>query len=138
MRHYLLLSFIASGLLMLPACNNDPKQQAFDQERLIGRWEIVSGYRNGKKTETLTGTFFQFAPDGTMKTNLTPTVTEEEYPYKLSGNTISQEGNPAIIYSIDTLTDSLLDLSMTINNFPFKVNLKKAPPREANGEGIMQ
>lgn len=121
------------------ACNNDPKKVDIDENLLVGRWEIETGYRNGKKIETLVGTFFEFSQDGKMKTNLTPTAAPEEYEFSVDGNIINQEGEPPVTYTIDSLTENQLNVSMTINNYPFQVFLKKAQPmQEAEEEGIMQ
>ena len=134
----LFLTLFAFAIIHV-ACNNDPKQPAIDENKLIGRWEIESGYRNGKKIETLVGTYFEFSEDGKMKTNLTPTATEEQFEYSVAGNQINQEGEPPVAYTIDSLSDENLNVSMTMFNYPFQVFLKKAQPmQEAEGEGIMQ
>ncbi|MCF8243878.1 MAG: hypothetical protein K9J37_01610 [Saprospiraceae bacterium] len=114
------------------SCQNDaPKRPEINRADLSGRWEISKAFRNDKQTETLTGTYYEFDEAGTMKTNLTPTTMEQEYKYSFSGHEIKQKGEPTIIYTIDSLTPSFLGMSMSINNFPFKLELNKAvPPAE--------
>lgn len=118
------------GSCILSSCQEEkPNGKAnFEQDGLIGRWELSKGYRNGKETETLTGTYYEFGADGFMKTNLTPTTMEQTYEYSFANNEIKQQGEPPIVYSVDTLTQDLLALSMVINNFPFKIELKKSIP----------
>ena len=121
--------------MTLLACQNEPQQSDFDQSRLTGRWEIDKAWRNGKQTETLTGTYYEFGEDGAMRTNLTPTLVEDEFSYDFSGNEIKQKSEPAVIYTVQSLTDSLLVFSMTINKFPFRLQLRKAlPPTEGNAD----
>jgi hypothetical protein len=117
---------LASLLLSMASCKNDPQKPVFDQNKLIGRWELQSGWRNGRQTQTLTGTYYQFLQDGKMKTNLTPSTLEAEFPYSYSDNQITQKSEPPAIYSIDSLTDSVLVFNMTINNVPFRLEMIKA------------
>ncbi len=139
MRSKVFFSTAVAFLLFQTACNNDPKPPDIDESQLVGRWEIESGYRNGKKIETLVGTYFEFSQEGKLKTNLTPSATEEQYDYSVDGNIINQEGELPVNYTIDSLTEVQLNVSMVINNFPFQVFLKKAQPmQEAEQEGIMQ
>jgi hypothetical protein len=116
----------------LSSCQSDgPKTPVFEKDNILGRWEISKAWRNGKTTETLTGTYYEFDEAGTMKTNLTPTTMEQVYEYSLSGNEIKQKGEPPITYTIDSLTPNFLAMNMVINNFPFKLELNKAlPPSE--------
>lgn len=115
---------IASGWFM--ACHSDaPKTKSLNEADLIGHWEISKAWRNGKQTETLTGTYYEFDEAGSMKTNLTPTTMEQTYEYSFSGNEINQKGETEITYKVDSLTPSFLAMSMTIQNFPFVLELKK-------------
>ncbi len=109
------------------SCQSDgPQKVEIKKADLIGRWEISKGFRNGKETETLTGTYYEFDEAGTMKTNLTPTTMEQSYDYSFSDYTIKQKGETPITYTIDSLTPAYLGISMVINNFPFKLELSKA------------
>jgi len=120
------LVFATCGLL---ACQSDTsKSKELNKEDLIGRWELSKAWRSGKETETLTGTYYEFDQAGIMKTNLTPTTMEEAYKYSFSGNEIKQNGEMPITYTIDSLSSSFLAINMTINNFPFKLELNKAVP----------
>lgn len=113
----------------LLSCQPDgPKKVELNKADLIGRWEIAKGFRNGKETETLTGTFYEFDEDGNMRTNLTPTTMEQSYNYSFSGNEIKQKGDTPITYTVDSLTSNYLGLNMVINNFQFKLEMNKAVP----------
>lgn len=123
-------------ILVLPACNNEPSQASFEEEALNGRWEIDEAWRNGKQTETLTGTYYEFDENGNMRTNLTPSLVEDKFAYDLSGNEIRQKSDPPVVYTIQTLTDSLLVISMSINTFPFRLQLKKAGAAAENASEV--
>jgi hypothetical protein len=128
MRSNRFLLMPAFFLLLFAACKSDPKTPEFAQSMLTGRWEIDKAWRNGKQTETLTGTYYEFGENGEMRTNLTPTLVEDEFSYEYSDNVIEQKSEPPVTYTIENLTDSLLVFSMKINNFPFRLQLKKAMP----------
>ncbi len=125
MRSFITLSLFVI-LSILSACKDEPKQPAFSQNLLTGRWEIDKAWRNGKQTETLTDTYYEFDEDGKMRTNLTPTLLDDEFDYEFSGTEIMQKSEPPVTYTIENLTDSLLVFKMTINNYPFRLQLKSA------------
>lgn len=119
---------------MLSSCQDDARQIEFDKKQLLGRWEIDKAWRNGKQTETLTDTYYEFDQEGNMRTNLTPSLVEDEFPFSFSGNEIHQNSEPEIIYTVENLTDSLLLFSMTINQIPFRIQLKKVFPEEGDND----
>lgn len=125
------LPLLVCGTILF-SCQNDATvasngKPIYEKGGLIGRWELLKGFRNNKETETLTGTFYEFSEE-TMKTNLTPTTMEQTYEYSFSDNEIKQKGEVPIIYAVDSLTSDFLALTMTINNYPFKLEMKKAAP----------
>ena len=134
------LPFLGAFLFLFTACQDEKKDTpTFDGDQLIGRWEIIEAYRNGKKTETLTDTFYEFDRSGKLSTNLTPSATKEEYDYKFDGSEIKQAGGLETVYQVENLTDSLLVLSMNINKFPFRLTLGKVVAQDTSAEeGIMQ
>ena len=114
------------------SCEEEPKEPTFDKDLLIGRWELQDAWRRGKKTETLTGTFYEFKKEGTMVTNLTPSMNILEYEYTFDGKTLMQKGDTEITFDIENLNDSLFTFSMVIQNFPFKLIMNRYhPPVEA-------
>ncbi len=125
------IALLMGGCLFL-ACQNDEKSAEnqrpdYKKDDLLGRWELQRGFRNGKETETLTGTYYEFSEE-TLKTNLTPTTMETAFEYSYSDNTIKQKGEIPLTYAVDSLTTDFLQMSVTINNFPFKLELKKVMP----------
>ncbi|MCC6725577.1 MAG: hypothetical protein IT258_13805 [Saprospiraceae bacterium] len=116
--------------LLLGACQNDvnnaPSKVEYLKKDLIGRWELTKGFRNNKETETLTGTYYEFTDDK-MSTNLTPSL-DPSFDYSFEDNIIEQKGESVFVYKVDTLTADLLTLSTVINNFPFRLELKKVVP----------
>lgn len=124
-----LIAFLIA--VMGAACaneNDQSKSPSYDISSLVGRWEFFKAWRNGKQIETLTGTFYEFTADGTLKTNLTPMAMEASFPYSLSGNKIKQEGKSPMVYTIDTLSTDFLAMNMVIEEVPFRIELMKAQP----------
>lgn len=120
------------------SCQNDTtsatnQKPEYEKNELLGRWELQRGFRNGKETETLTGTYYEFSEE-TMKTNLTPTTMETTYEYNYSDNEIKQKGEIPLVYAVDSLNADFLQLSVTINSFPFKLELRKSQPSTSEGE----
>ena len=93
---------------------------------LIGRWEIVKGYRNDKQTETLTGTYFEFDAAGSMVTNL-PVGPETKVNYELNKDVIRQECTPPVEYKIQDLNDSTLVLGLELRGMQFTMHFLRAP-----------
>jgi hypothetical protein len=123
------ISLLLGGCLMM-SCQNETASAAnqeteYEKNELLGRWELQRGFRNGKETETLTGTYYEFSEEA-MKTNLTPTTMETTYDYSYSDNEIRQKGEIPLVYAVDSLNADFLQLSVTINNFPFRLELRKA------------
>ena len=130
-------------LLALPGCKSDPNSDdeetvQFDSEQLIGRWEITKAWRNGKETESLSDMYFEFDEAGKMRTNLTPSATEEEHPFAFSNNTIQQKSTPPLDYKVKELSDSVLRISMVLQDFPFRIHLARVVPEVDTSGQIVQ
>lgn len=109
-------------VLFFFGCNSDAKK--LDPSLLTGRWDVREALRNGQSTGTLDQLFFEFFEDGTMRTNL-PNM--ESANYVVVGNSIKQRESPIQAdYTIETLNDSLLVLTTTISNYPFKFTMVRA------------
>jgi len=112
------------GSLTLVACNFDAAQEEETTELLQGRWDLSEAYRSGKKTETLTGTFFEFLPERKLIYNLAGL--REEVSYNLDGQTITPlESRQSVTFMIEELDAGKLTLSMVMRNTPFKFVLLK-------------
>lgn len=111
-----------STLVLVSSCNDETKNNSL---ALIGRWEIVQGFRNQRPTATLGGTYFQFSEDGKMQTNL-PIGPEEPMEYSVSRNEIRQKSTPPIKYTIQSLSDSMLILNMELRGMQFEMHFLRA------------
>ena len=116
----LLLLFI----LLFTSCSNEDSNKT---DFLYGKWEIDTAYRNGNKTELLTGLFFEFSADGNMRTNITGNP--ESVRFEIEENNIAQrEGRIDLDYEIVELNDSSLIIKTSIRNSKLQLNLKKLIP----------
>ncbi len=123
------------GLTIFVACGEDePKAPTYDKEYLIGRWELTDAWRSNKKTETLTGIYYEFATTGKMNTNFTLDMTDGEFPYEFDGRNIIQKGKMDRSYTIDSLTRETLIFSTVFNDSNFKLALVKKVPVESEEE----
>ncbi|MEZ4952980.1 MAG: hypothetical protein R2825_05340 [Saprospiraceae bacterium] len=120
---------------VISACGEDePKTPTYEKQYLIGRWELNEAWRGNKKTETLTGIFYEFDTKGKMHTNFTMDMTEGEFPYDFDGRTIFQKGPTDRTYAIDSLTNETLIFSTNFNDYQFKLALGKKMPIESEEE----
>ena len=129
--------------LSLVSCENEPNNDGptFDENQIVGRWELVEAFRNGKKTEMLTDAFYEFEKDGNLSTNFPPSVNELSLTYAFDGQKVETKGAEELVFEVENLTDSTLTLSMVVQKFPFKLILERAVESEANEsgeEGILQ
>jgi hypothetical protein len=108
------------------ACKSEPKE---NYDSIYGKWELETATNNGKPTELLTGLFFEFSEDGSMRTNVTGTP--ESVNFAVAEGIITQrEGRFDIDYEIKSLNDTLLTLSTRIRNAGFQFRLSKVAPGE--------
>jgi hypothetical protein len=105
------------------ACESEPENV---EDYLYGRWEIANATRAGQNAETLSGLYYEFDANGTMRTNL-PLGGQEESSFSLDGSTISQQTEQMTVdYKIENISDTLLILSTEIRDTPFRFNMRKA------------
>jgi len=113
---FLLLAVVAI------ACSDS--EEANLEKFIPGRWELKQGLRNGRLTQTLAGTFYEFFPDGKMRTNLGGST--EEATYEITGDILFQKSKRLPVeYKIEDISDSNLVLSMSLRNIPFQLTLQK-------------
>ena len=116
----------------ISSCEDETKNNSL---ALVGRWQIVEGFRNQKPTQTLAGTYFQFGDDGKMQTNL-PIGPEEPMDYQVSGNEIRQKSVPPIKYMIQNINDSALVLSLELRGMQFVLHLQRSAPASDSIPGL--
>lgn len=120
------LSTLFFSILFLFGCQGESVDNT---NTLIGRWDIREARRNGQATESLDQLYFEFFADGTMKTNILGA--DEEAAYELDDNTIRQrESQMPIDYTIETISDTALIMSTTINRYNFRFQLGKTVEEE--------
>jgi hypothetical protein len=118
-RSLLLVTFL---LPLLISCDADNEKT---RAALLGRWELVKGFRNQKETGTLEGVFFQFGADGKMMTNL-PIGTGMPTEFELRQNEIVQKSPQEVVYRIQSMTSSALVLTAELKGMQFEFHLQKA------------
>ncbi|MEO1261211.1 MAG: hypothetical protein AAFZ15_20580 [Bacteroidota bacterium] len=122
MNKLLFTSFI---FLTFVACTEEPNTPTYEDELLHGRWELTDAWRRNKKTEMLIGTYYEFNPTGTMRTNFPSEMDTGDHPYEFDGKIITVNDMENVFYTIDTLTESKLIFTTVYSNFPFKLSLIK-------------
>ncbi|MFK7979168.1 MAG: hypothetical protein AB8G86_04245 [Saprospiraceae bacterium] len=113
-------------LLLLTACGSDTTVQ--DQKALLeGRWNLIEGQRNGKVTDSLRDTYFEFEDGNKMSTNL-PIKGGMNSPYDIVDNAIVQTivNDIQIKYQIVELTPQALKLTTNLRGFDFVFSMEKA------------
>lgn len=112
---------IGISLLFASGCTRDVVDNTKD---LLGRWDIIEAKRGGQVTESLDQLFFEFFQDGKMRTNILGAV--ENADYSMENMIIKQRKSQLEIdYKVDSLTDSILTMSTTINRYNFQFRLGK-------------
>lgn len=107
----------------------ESEEPAFENNDLLGRWEIKEATRNGRSTESLDELFFEFFADGNMTTNLGGF--QESATYEIEDNVIMQrESQFDVDYTIKGISDTSLQLSTQLRDYYFKFNLLKAIPED--------
>lgn len=122
-------TFQIAGLfiaMLLFACGNEEK---FDQNTLLGHWELVNATRDGRRAPSVEGAYFDFMEDGALQTNIASSP--ETATYKLEGMVIQQrESRFEIDYTIEELTDTTLVLTTELRNAQFRFFLRKGAKEE--------
>lgn len=96
---------------------------------ITGQWLVQKAKRNNRNTNILSGTFFVFNNDGSMKSNL-PIIENEEGPwsaqFNLEKDTLSQSGATVNMkYIVKSWSDTSLTLEFTTRGVPFQLVLAK-------------
>lgn len=124
MKKLLIGNLLLLFTLLSTSCSNDSDNKA---DFLYGKWEIDTAYRNGNITELLSGLFFEFSADGSMRTNITGNP--ESVRFEIDETKITQrEGRIDLDYEIVELNDSSLIIKTNIRNSRLQLNLKKLNP----------
>ena len=129
------LLFIAC-LLFLMGCSETTDSGAATRDLLLGKWELITGERNGKPTESLRGTYFEFYEDGRMATNL-PIRGGEDSRFVLEANLLIQTaGELTIQYQIENLTAETLQLTTQLRGYNFRFSMAKGKTGTLSEVGV--
>ena len=113
MRFLLPLSLLVT--LLFTACGSDTVSESATVE---GRWELARALRNNMETKMLDGLYFEFAPDGTLGTNLMGNEAPGAFVWEETS--IATTGViPELTYEITELTDSTLHLRTELQDYRF-------------------
>lgn len=114
---------LAFASFLFASCENETEK---NQSALVGRWQLTKGLRNKNETQTLKGVYYQFRADGKMQTNL-PIGTEAPTDYVVEKNKIEQRSAQPVTYHIQTLTDTLLVVTLEMHGVPFEFQFRRMP-----------
>lgn len=115
-------------ILTISSCIEDNAVQESD---LLGHWEIVTGYRNGKPSESLASLFFEFREEQKLFTNMNVTGEKELCDFELDGENIFQRnGSLNVDYNIELFKPDTLVLTTELRKKKMKFILFRALQKE--------
>ncbi|MBT8219566.1 MAG: hypothetical protein KJP00_07070 [Bacteroidia bacterium] len=114
---------VFSLMILFGVSCSDPKPiPTIDQQILVGKWDLHTGFRNGKETETLRGAYFDFLNDSTVVTNILGNE-DPSFFYWQDSSILVTSVVPPIQYFIKNLTTDSLHLSFSQNRYQFDLIL---------------
>ena len=109
------------GLAVSCAQEEDPMQAM-----LVGKWQLREAFRGEQATESLADLYFSFSQGGKMETNLPLPEATGTSDYSVKKGVLTQkQGETELTYQIQSVTDSVLVLTTTLQDFPFRFVLTK-------------
>ena len=108
-------------LVYLASCTGGPDQR---HQTIAGTWYLKKAQADGSVTQRLDGTTFTFS-DGKLSTNV-PQIGEG--PYHFEKNKLIQQVEPEITYTVETLDEDTLVLSMTLRDIVFLMEFGRKEP----------
>ena len=110
--------FLLLTSLILVSCNGDDAKKI----DLNGRWDLKYAELNGQPAPSLERIYFDFN-NGNLTTNFNEATTDETTSFELKKEKIVKNSTPKIEFSIESQTDSLLELTTEMRGFDFKLVL---------------
>ena len=110
--------FLLLTALILVSCNGDDAKKI----NLNGRWDLKYAELNGQPAPSLERIYFDFN-NGNLTTNFNEATTDETTSFELKAEKIVKNSTPKIEFSIESQTDSLLELTTEMRGFDFKLVL---------------
>lgn len=97
------------------------------QAMLVGKWQIREAFRNKQATESLADLYFSFSKAGKMETNLPLPEAAGTSAYAVKKGVLYQtQGETELTYQIESINDSVLVLTTTLQDFPFRFVLNRS------------
>jgi hypothetical protein len=107
-------------LIALVSCGNDASNKA----NLNGHWDLKYGELNGQPAPSLEHIHFDFN-NGSVTTNFNEATTDETTTFELKKETLIQNSQPKMEYTITNQTDSTLEMTTEMRGFDFKLVLTR-------------
>ena len=120
--------------LFLQGCTDDKPTPPVESkepelsELLPAYWTFQSAKRNGRDAPSLDGLYFDFSKKDSLSTNIMGS--DETNRYEIAGNIIRRHGEVPMNFTVDSLTDSYLQLSMKMNGSSFEFVLGKGESKK--------
>ncbi|MEO6191122.1 MAG: hypothetical protein ABIO44_12980 [Saprospiraceae bacterium] len=115
MKNFLILIFLSS----LISCKKEAK---LTYSELKGKWNMTEAFRNDKKTQTLSGAYYEFS-DTSITTNIFGEIGTT--PFTIEKMDIVQRIPTEVRYHVTKNQDQTLSLVTIIDNVSFRFTLKK-------------
>jgi hypothetical protein len=122
------ICFLLGAFVLFSACKSDPPLPSAND--LTGYWTVQKATRNNRETGTLAGTFFQFDSTGQMRTNLPSESEASEWigPYSVNNRELLQQSEPSMVYQLQQVTDTSLQLGFSARGMAFTLWLRRSEP----------
>ena len=110
--------FLCLTALNFISCKGDDTKKI----NLNGRWDLKSAELNGQPAPSLEGIYFDFNKDN-LTTNFNEATTDETTPFEIKEDKIIKKTSPKLEFSIQSQTDSVLELTTEMRGLDFKLVL---------------
>ena len=110
--------FLCLTTLNFISCKGDDTKKI----NLNGRWDLKSAELNGQPAPSLERIYFDFNNDN-LTTNFNEATRDETTPFEVKEDKIIKKTSPKLEFSIQSQTDSVLELTTEMRGFDFKLVL---------------
>jgi len=128
MKAILYTSILVLISVLMPSCESDNSPPvAIDS--ILGEWKVIDAYRNKRQTKLLNKAIVSIT-DSTFMTDIPPNRGAVRYSY--NGNKIILDSDDDIMYKVTGLKNDTMSLITELQEFEFKLILKKQEPADEN------
>lgn len=104
-------------MILVFGCKSDPP--TYEKNKILGRWVVIEAHRNNRLTQTVNGAIFSIT-NSELQHNLYGA--DSTYPITWGKESIITSSTA---YKIESSQDSMLVLYTTLQEYPFRLSLKK-------------